>query len=85
MTFFANVPKEEFDLSEKRDSIAKRFGMLNGDHIAMLEEVLRIVEEQDKEFIRLVKELSSIAWYEEMTIQDYIKRLDKLAGEKLVK
>ncbi len=86
----------EFDLSSKRKQIIDRFGNLNGDHVAMLMEVLRIVEEQDKEFIRLLKEElceEKLGKHHATTTCEndieqptctHCNKIDKLAGEDLI-
>ena len=71
--------KKGFNLSKKRDNITKRFGLLYGGHIAMLEEFLKVVDEQDKEFIKLLKEIP----FDHMDYWHIEKKINELAGDKL--
>lgn len=75
------MENKEFNLSEKRKKIRERFGILSDDHKAMLEEVLRIVEEQDKEFIRRLKE--ELSWEGGHKPEAINQVIDKLSGDRL--
>ena len=66
----------EFNLKEERKKVFEMF--LGTPHIA---QIYRIILEQDKEFIRLLKEEIGI---ESINPVWYKKTIDKLAGDKLI-
>jgi len=70
---------ENKTLSDKRKQIQNRFGDLNMSQVVLLEEVLRIIEEQDKQFIKDLKDKIPDAYKDHVVFL-----IDKLAGEKLI-
>lgn len=71
--------EKEFDLSEKRKELyifLKKMGL----RVVSCEEILYTIEEQDKEFIRLLKEELR---FTNLSQKNADKIIDKLAGSKL--
>ena len=79
MTFFANVPKEEFDLSEKIEELNLQATKSEISFIAYV--VLR--NGLDKEFIRRDWELFLLYEHNKISFLELIKAREKLVGEKL--
>ena len=67
-----------FNLKEKRTELfEKRMGK-SLNFKCLFDEI----EEQDKEFIRLRDELDTKLGLKEITVEEYLKRRDKLSGFK---
>jgi len=67
------MKEKEFNLSEKRRELFKKYRLLNG--------FKKMILEQDKEFIKRLKEKfpqhrTDVVWFNEL--------IDKLAGDKLI-
>ena len=85
---------EEFNLSRKRKQLINEwYGKRRGEEQRALnefvqrhtiEELIKLIEEQDKEFIRLLKEEFLIEEEEAFGIRFIIEAIDKLAGNKLI-
>ena len=71
---------KEFNLSDKRNRLHDLFK--SEEYKAVTRDVLKEVEKQDKEFIRLLKEELKECGF---SCGLPIEKIDKLAGEKLSK
>jgi len=67
----------EFNLSEKRKELIWK---IKQDCWADFEMVYKAIEEQEKEFIRLLKE----SYYSGLNKKELFAKIDKLAGKSLI-
>jgi len=90
------APVEKFDLNEKREELFMRFKVGLGIRGAKPEEILLLISkirEQDKEFIRLLKEEFKLIYHQYnsgnkkgsilVCFEDLFEVIDKLAGKSL--
>jgi len=82
------ITKKEFNLSEKRKKLLehltgfeRQIGAVNDREVEIIQTILKLVEEQDKEFIKRLKEFIR----ETPNIRKYIvqEEIDKLIGKRL--
>ena len=79
---------EEFCLSDKRKELVQVLREKFGIHNSKAWSIIKRVEEQDKEFIKKLKEIDIVGLVRENTREEAEKkiyyRIDKLARDKLI-
>ncbi len=76
---------KEFDLSSKRKEIIEVIKDLEADKLStiLIHKILKLIQIQDKEFIRLLKERFNNIGYNEKYCPLLYGEIDKLAGKDL--
>ena len=77
------IMEDNFVLSEKRKELLKYLKEQFGEKSKIPQDILRVVEEQDKEFIRLLKEEFYKFKPKDLLFESSAIIIDRLAGEKL--
>ena len=74
----------KFNLSERREEIGNWLIDFKNNNCSF-EEVLRVIEKQDKEFIKKLKEeFEKSKWIDDLTKRHFKAIIDTLAGEELI-
>ena len=79
---------EEFNLSNEREKLRKYLKEQFGEKSIIPDDILNLVIEKDRKFIRLLKE--DLSWdntrkpKSEVPLDEIYKTIDKFAGDKLI-